>query len=291
MTASNIPAAEQHFAERPDWHGYLQRMSKPLQEKLKMARYIPANATHFLDVGCADGTVTMALAEMFPHIQFLGIDLDRKFIDLANEHAQERGLKNVRFRCVYLRQLLEEPQRFHVVQFMSVDHEFWSYGEGISSVVKAKADAHELLFVGGRIFTRDMIASRFSQTSTFRVDTMRAKILAGAKPHMVRDFVELYGELDNLCNINHFLLKYMYEENWKLELRENYLAVFVEDHDAIYRLLEMQKLVDVASRIPYLNNKWVEDFGLDEVEREQLVTTRIIVAEKVISHPARFRTR
>lgn len=43
---------------------YLERMSKPLQEKLKIATFIPEGTKTVLDVGCADGTVTLALAKL-----------------------------------------------------------------------------------------------------------------------------------------------------------------------------------------------------------------------------------
>lgn len=61
--------------------------------------------------------------------------------------AQEKGrsTKNVRFEKVYLRELLARPEKVDAVIFCSVLHEFFTYGEGISSVLKTVADAHELL--------------------------------------------------------------------------------------------------------------------------------------------------
>src|SRR5258706_6763264 len=118
---------------------YLDRMSMPLQEKLKIAKFIPVGTKTVLDVGCADGTITLALAEMFPEIKFVGIDLNKEFIDIAKEKALDKA--NVSFDNVYLRDRLANPERFDAVLFCSVLHEFYSYGEGISTIVKALADA------------------------------------------------------------------------------------------------------------------------------------------------------
>ena len=123
---------------------YLERMARPLQEKLRVARYIPAHAKNVLDVGCADGTITLSLAKLFPKIYFLGIDLEEDFIQEAQDKAKKEKVKNIGFEKIYLRDLLARPDRFDAVSFVSVLHEFYSYGEGTSSVLKALADAHEL---------------------------------------------------------------------------------------------------------------------------------------------------
>ena len=75
-----------------DWHIYLQRMARPLQEKLRVARYLPPGKSTILDVGCADGTVTCALVSLFPGNAFTGIDLSAPFIALARERAAREGL-------------------------------------------------------------------------------------------------------------------------------------------------------------------------------------------------------
>src|SRR5688572_15880687 len=122
-----------------DWQGYLERMAKPLREKLRVARYVPPRGAAVLDVGCADGTVTCALAGLFPQNAFLGIDLDERFVGLAAERSAREGLTNGRFEVGYLGGLLARPERYDAVVFCSVLHEFYTYGEGISSVLKALA--------------------------------------------------------------------------------------------------------------------------------------------------------
>src|SRR5512138_3688441 len=107
---------------------YLERMAKPLREKLRIAEYLPFSARKILDVGCADGAVTLAMARLFPDTEFHGIDLDEGFIANAKAAAE---VPNATFERVYLRDLLARPERYEAVTFVSVLHEFFTYGEGI----------------------------------------------------------------------------------------------------------------------------------------------------------------
>jgi len=280
---TRVGALPEEFHTMPDVQGYLRRMAAPLQEKLKMAYYIPENAKRGLDVGCADGTVTLAMAEMFPHIHFHGIDLKPEFIELAKKHAEERGIKNVTFECVYLRELLNRPVRYHFIGFYSVLHEFRSYGEGISSVTKAINDAHELLETGGVLLIRDMILRLFAKTSTLFVGKMREKIVASehCKPEILSDFVGRWGELDTLARVNHFLLKYMYEDNWKPELEEDYIGTYTEDYERMFKMLGMRVEVEDSYALPFLANKWATEFGFTPLEIAQLRSTTILVVTKL----------
>lgn len=260
---------------------YLSRMSKPLQEKLRVAKYVPVWAKKVLDVGCADGTITCSLAQMFPEVQFLGIDLDNEFITKAQEKAAELGLTNVSFERVYLRDLLARPERFDAVIFVSVLHEFYTYGEGISSVLKALADAHELLHPKGEIIIRDMILSEYTKHTVFHSSAIREKILSveSLRP-LMDDFEKNFGSLDYLYQINHFLLKYMYQENWERESREHYVPVTIDQYEQIFDLLGMELQLKDSHLIPFLRDKWKADFGLTEDEMEGLKSTGFIVAKK-----------
>ena len=273
-----VSAPDPSFSSLPDINGYLERMAKPLQDKLRMAFFVPPAAKTFLDAGCADGTITIALARMFPHIQFLGIDLDENFISLARERSSD--VPNVRFERVYLRQLLMREERFDVVQFCSVLHEFAHYGEGISSVLKAIADAHELLNVGGTINIRDMILHDYTRRSDFQVEVLRRKIKAVCEPARLTDFIALFGELDSLYTINHFLLKYMYDENWTRECPENYVATSFEQYQQIFDLLGMRLEHHQSYTLKYLEEKWKSDFGLTAEQISGLRSTTLLVAKK-----------
>lgn len=258
---------------------YLERMSKPLQEKLKIAKFIPEGAKNILDVGCADGTVTLALADMYPSINFVGIDLNKEFVDIARKKIGER--KNIRFESGYLRERLTNPERFDVVLFCSVLHEFFSYGEGISTVVKALSDSHEMLNLGGTLIIRDMILYNYAEGSKLWVSKMKEKVVAREGiASLLNEFESIFGVIQTVKQLNHFLLKYMYEDNWQREVKENYVPVSFEEYDQIFRLLGMSVLFQRSSTIPYLKEKWVGDFGFSEAELESFRSTGTVVARK-----------
>ncbi len=260
---------------------YLQRMSKPLREKLRVARYLPPAAERILDVGCADGTVTLALAEMFPQRQFLGIDLDGGFVERARKAAAERNIGNAAFERLYLRELLPREERYDAVIFVSVLHEFFTYGEGISSVLKALADAHELLRAGGEIVIRDMILDEYTKHTRFQTRGIAAKVAADrAKHRLIADFVNAFGPLESLYNLNHFLLKYMYEENWARESREHYVPVTFEQYQQIFGLLGIELQLRDSYLLPFLRDKWIADFGLTDDEISGLRSTGFLAGRK-----------
>jgi len=49
------------------------------------------------DIGCAQGTALLLLAEAFPRSEFAGLDISRREIEAARTRAKERGLGNVSF--------------------------------------------------------------------------------------------------------------------------------------------------------------------------------------------------
>ncbi len=258
---------------------YLERMSKPLQEKLKVAKYFSKRVKSVLDVGCADGTITLALADMYPEINFVGIDLDQSFIDIANQKIEAR--QNVKFECIYLRDKLAEEERFDVVLFCSVLHEFFSYGEGISSVIKALSDAREILNQSGEIIIRDMLLYEYTEKSQLWLPEILTKLRSKSEIiPMIDDFERYFGKLNSIKQVNHFLLKYMYTDNWQREVKEDYVPVSFEKYDKMFEILGMNVGFQRSSTIPYLKDKWRNDFGFTDDELEGFRSTGFIVAQK-----------
>ena len=271
-------------ANLKDPKGYLERMSHSLREKLKVAEYIPQSARDILDVGCADGTVTHALAPLFPKAVLTGIDLNPDFIEAAK--AASVDVSGPRFETVYLREMLARPERFDALMFTSVLHEFYSYGEGMSSVVKALADAYELLVPGGRIIVRDMMLSGRSREKSPVADSIAAKIrTVPAMLPLIADFERFHGPLDSLYTVNHFLLKYFYTDNWERECEEHYVPVTNEEYTQLFALLGAEVVHNETYCIPYLRDKWGRDFGLSSDELDMLVSTSIVVAQKPTAEP------
>ena len=163
-------------------------------------------------------------------------------------------------------------------------HEFYTSGEGLSSVLKALADAHELLADQGTLIIRDMILHNYTKKADFKDKYLVEKIKAKTGiMKLVESFEKTFGTLDNHHTINHFLLKYMYENNWDRELLENYVAVTFEQYEKIFDLLDMRVQYKESYLIDYLKNLWMNDFGLSEEDTALYKSTGILVAKKEIS--------
>lgn len=275
--------------EIADREGYLARMAAPLQEKLKMLRYFPKNPRRILDVGCADGILTRAIAEMYYREcpdnppQVLGIDLDQGFIDLAR--MESAGIPNIEFRKNWLRDMVDGvyqgKPRYDVVSFFSVLHEFYTYGEGMPSVMKAMADAHQVLEIDGVLPIRDMILHKSAYESDFQVPQVLKKVDARDFVHpFLEEHQERFGKVRTVADMNHFLLKYFYTDNWQREGKENYIPVPMEDYLQMFRLLDMQVLHQDLYLMPYLKNRWKRDFDLSEDEVDIFKSTGHLIAKK-----------
>jgi len=57
-----------------------------------------ASARHVLDFGCGVGILTCWFAQQYPDLQFVGIDRSSRSIEMAQEEANRRHLRNVQFR-------------------------------------------------------------------------------------------------------------------------------------------------------------------------------------------------
>jgi 2-polyprenyl-3-methyl-5-hydroxy-6-metoxy-1,4-benzoquinol methylase len=253
-----------------DSPGYLSRMSNSLGDKLRIGEFLAASGESVLDVGCADGAVTKALASSMPGNRFKGIDIDASFIAFAKNDPEPNAV----FRCCFLRDLLLTEERFSAVTFMSVLHEFFSYGSGITSVVKALADARELLTSEGRIIIRDMALPKPGSELISVVHKVRNQT-AFAK--QLQDFEVCFGEL-SIHSVNHFLLKYFYTNNWERECPENYTPVSFEEYREIFNVLRMDVHHAESYLLPFLKDKWAQDFQLSPEETAMLNSTAVIVA-------------
>lgn len=263
-----------------DADGYLSRMNASLREKARIVEYIGPQVTDILDVGCADGAVTRVLADVFPHASVLGIDLDASFVALATSHNTDAAPR-LQFEVSYLRDLLSHDRRFDAISFISVLHEFFSYGEGVSSVLKALADAHELLRAGGEIIIRDMVPMEYAKHTHEGVVSTLAKVRDNTVyKAQLHDFEHAFGSITTVCDLNHFLLKYFYTDNWEQECPEHYMPITIEQYENIFSLLGMELVHRESYRLPYLEGKWKKDFGFTDAELSDFITTTILVARK-----------
>jgi tRNA (guanine-N7-)-methyltransferase len=65
----------------PDWQDIYQTRNRPIH----------------LDIGCARGRFLLALAQQNPEVNYLGIEIRRQLVDLANQERDELGLTNLHY--------------------------------------------------------------------------------------------------------------------------------------------------------------------------------------------------
>jgi 2-polyprenyl-3-methyl-5-hydroxy-6-metoxy-1,4-benzoquinol methylase len=71
-----------------------------------------------LDLGCAEGLITMEVAEKVRQIH--GVELRSERVEAAERIARQRGIENVSFECASVTDVQVEPCSFDVVLFLGV---------------------------------------------------------------------------------------------------------------------------------------------------------------------------
>ena len=78
-------------------HGYSITPEKHLKEIFSNLSI--QSTDKFIDIGCGKGFV-LRYASKFPFIEILGIDIDKRLIDIANQNLTKLKLENVKAICV-----------------------------------------------------------------------------------------------------------------------------------------------------------------------------------------------
>ena len=96
----------------------------------------------------------------------------------------------------------------------------------------------------------------------------------------LNEFVNRYGNLYNRLNLNHYLLKYTYVENWEHEIEENYTSISMGFLLKLSQILGLRVEYTTSYLLPYLNTKWRETFHFSDNEIKDLFSTGLFVMEK-----------
>ena len=105
-----------------------------------------------LEIGCSQGISTTIIAESFPKSQVLGIDITEDGIRYAQRNADEKGLTNVRFRCLSASLLPADwSEKFDLVFMHNVLHD-------LPHPMKTLHEVHRVLKTGGTMSVIDTAA-------------------------------------------------------------------------------------------------------------------------------------
>lgn len=113
-TPANIPEPTSSYqvdAENIAEMARLVRQARMLSEQLGLFPMgLQLEQMHtILDIGCGPGEWALEIAQRFPELQLIGVDISERMIAYAQYCARDRGLSNVQFQVMDARQPLAFP--------------------------------------------------------------------------------------------------------------------------------------------------------------------------------------
>ena len=258
---------------------YLKRLDGSLDDKAAVVQFIPRDAEYVLDVGCASGHVTGAMAAIREDVHFHGIDVELPFVGMAQNQAIR---ENTSFSHNWLSDLQKYNTKYDAITFMSVLHEFYSYGKGITSVVKALCDAYELLNPEGVIIIRDMMRPN-TQMDTHTATSILGKIEGQIKvADKVHDYNSRWGFIDGIRSVNDCMLHLLYQDNWHNEIREKYMFWTAEEYINFGTKTLGMELVEGSAvyLLDYVRERWRKELWLNQMELDSLYSTGVVALRK-----------
>lgn len=204
----------------PNLDKYNEGMRKSILDKLFFIPYVGTKS--FVDFGCADGTLLSYLYQMFPESRLFGIDNNDTMIELADEKLKSLGADVTFF--FQFSDWWNHIKECDTLILSSVIHEIYSY----CSLEKID-EFWSYVYSGGfkYIAIRDLGIRKFEDKPSNVSDI--SKILRHADRKQLTEFEDTWGTITNNKNLLHFLLKYKWTENWRREVKENYLGLYIED--------------------------------------------------------------
>ncbi len=135
-----------------------------------------AGSRRVLDLGCGPGTQLAQIAELNPDTQFLGVDLSKSMLELAQRHVEAKGIANVRFEQGDMTNLEMIPSGSidAVVSFLALHHL-----PDVSSLNKCFREIRRVLRAGGALYVVD-----FCRLKSRRSMAFFANMNAGAQPEL-----------------------------------------------------------------------------------------------------------
>lgn len=230
---------------------YLSKMRKTFIDKSWFMSIIPPEITTIVDFGCADNSFNHFLAESFPEYRYIGIDCNEDFFKIMKEKGDEcyRSLLELKSANVI------DPDSTLLV-LNSVIHEVYSYWN-IDEFWRQVSELNPKY-----IAIRDMYAKGCgiygSRTESELKDAISSSDFSVFCHY--EDFCNEWGDLIDGYTATHFLLKYFYDENWRREVKENYIPFHYRELHTKIRKTGYNVTFERFYGLQYLKDKWHKDF-------------------------------
>lgn len=242
-------------------HDYNTAMQKTLLDKIWFLDKIDNSIKYIFDFGCADGSLTSFINDMFPnHFEFFLIDNNPEMLKIANDNLQSSNSPITFHCCNSIEEAIAQCDdiRKSVLVLNSVIHEILSYCD-----YEEQRKLFETFFQNnfGYVAIRDMHLFTLPDFELCSSSTLHHT--------MYEDFVANF-EHSQVIGKNtlqlEFLLKTDYYSNWEREKKERYLwnwVVLVLGYSmGIYEIEYEQDF-----SLPYHRRKWYKKFGVSQTKK------------------------
>jgi len=239
------------------------------------------------DLGCGSGTVLELLRRAFPESRLIGVDASTKMI----AGCRARFGKGVDFLRRDITKPLFPAASVDTIVLCSILHEVFTYkGYHYDAVRKTLRFCARALRPGGRVLMRDGVkpAKEEAVYLSFLRDGLREKFVRFAREFGSSEVA--WKDVDGRVQLARrdameFLTKYIYEKNWRFEVKEHFGVFTLEEwrrelRGAGFRVIHAESYLIDWLRVTH----WEKDVRLetrDGAAAEWPHSTMLVAGERV----------
>ncbi|MEC4113490.1 class I SAM-dependent methyltransferase [Myroides pelagicus] len=296
----------QDRGDKKQYQQYLEAMDAIAIEKVASASvfFHSKQGNVLVDVGMASGTSTAILAELFPHLQVIGVDINPKMVNIAQKTYQ---LPNLSFREDDGETLTSFTEN-KVSGFFncSAIHHITSYNDYDNNrALNTLKRQVELLQDKGVLVVRDFVKveekevilelstlakeDRPSDTDLFIQFSQTARCLSTNKGFPIEEVQTLKSNTKRFkafyTDVVEFIRRKDYYANWDIELQEEYGYFTQKEFEDTFRDLGLRIIVSTPIYNQWIiNNRYKGAFTIYDLEGNDIglpPTNYLIAGEKV----------
>jgi tRNA (guanine-N7-)-methyltransferase len=192
---------------------------KPLFNTIKgywLSDFFKNNNPIILELGCGKGEYTVGLAKLFPHKNFIGIDIKGDRIAVGSNQAIEQSLHNVAF----LRTKVHDIENFFNEKEVSEIWITFPDPHSLQSGIKRRMTNERFLLTYKRLLNENGILHLKTDNEPFFDYSINTLSMFG-----VNDFIHTRDLYNSELNFKHFGIKTRFEEKFTAKgFKINYLS-------------------------------------------------------------------
>ena len=249
---------------RRGYQVYAEGMEASAADKAKLLKFVRAGV--IADLGCGSGTVLELLRRKYRQCQFIGVDLSPEMVDRCLTR-----FPGLQVKCHDITQPVFDPGSIDTIVLCSIMHEVFSYnGYDYSAVRRTLRHCAQALRGGGRLIIRDGLKPA-------RQDVVYLTFLNEAAFDKFARFSLDFGSSEIVWKLvgNHrvqvarrdameFLTKYIYDVNWKYEVKEQFGVFTLAEWAEELRKVGLKVVHKESYLIPWLRvTHWEKDVKIE----------------------------